>query len=244
MGDNEKEAKIQREDARWHSSSSAYAALCILSWFVLNMTIANLNKWIFHRYAFRYSALLTALHMVACFVLSAIALRLRAGPPKLPLSMRAQRAVTKLSLVFVVSVCCGNAALQYIHVSFSQAIGATAPLWTVVLSVTLTRRSYPRLVWASLVLICIGMVLTITGEINFHLIGFALVLVATLTRALKSILQGMLLSSVDERLDSIELLYHMAPRSALALLGWVLLRERNAAFDESLLDAGLWICIL
>ena len=41
---------------------------CIASWFVLNMIIANLNKWIFHRYSFRYPALLTDLHMLASFV--------------------------------------------------------------------------------------------------------------------------------------------------------------------------------
>ena len=41
---------------------------CIASWFGLNMIIANLNKWIFHRYSFRYPALLTDLHMLASFV--------------------------------------------------------------------------------------------------------------------------------------------------------------------------------
>ena len=166
----EKEDKIRSQE-RWYRSGATYTALCVSAWFVLNMTIANLNKWIYHRYAFRYSAMLTALHMLVCCGLSAITLLLRQEAPRRPLSLRARRAVTKLSLVFVISVCCGNAALQFIHVSFSQAIGATAPLWTVVLSIIITRRSYPPLVWASLTLICLGMVLTIKGEINFHPIG-------------------------------------------------------------------------
>ena len=45
--------------------------------------------------------------------------------------------------------------------------------------------------------------------ICFHILAipiFALVLTATLTRALKSILQGLLLSAADERFDPIELL--------------------------------------
>lgn len=241
LGAGEKEDKIAAESS---SSSSLQTTAIVLAWFALNIAINNLNKWIFAHYAFRYSALLTALHMIACYVLSAVTLRLRPEPTRLPLSLRARNAISQLSLVFVVSVCCGNAALQYIHISFSQAIGATAPLWTVVLSVALLRKSYALRVWASLALICLGMVLTIRGEMNFNWIGFGLVLTATLTRALKSIMQGLLLSSPEERLDPIELLYHMAPRSAACLGLWVLLRERDFMADAVLLDAGLWVCLL
>ena len=235
----EKEDKIAAE-----SSSSLHSTAIVLAWFALNIAINNLNKWIFAHYAFRYSALLTAFHMLACYVLSAVTLRLRPEPTRLPLSQCARNSISQLSLVFVVSVCCGNAALQYIHISFSQAIGATAPLWTVVLSVVLLRKSYALRVWASLALICLGMVLTIRGEMNFDWIGFGLVLSATLTRALKSIMQGLLLSSPEERLDSIELLYYMAPRSAACLGIWVLLRERDFLADAVLLDSGLWVCLL
>ena len=148
--ENEKEEKIAATP--WYRSGSGYASLCVVAWFVLNMIIANLNKWIMGKqgYGFRYSALLTVLHMLACWVLSALTLQLRTGSSQRQLSARARRAVLQLSTIFVVSVCCGNAALMYIHVSFSQAIGATAPLWTVVFTVTLTRRKYPPLVWAAL----------------------------------------------------------------------------------------------
>ena len=102
---------------------------CIGSWFVLNMIIANLNKWIFHRYSFRYPALLTDLHMLASFVLGRVALVFFMSP-RPPLSRATQRSVALLSLVFVVSVGSGNAALRYIHISFAQSIGALAPLRT------------------------------------------------------------------------------------------------------------------
>ena len=46
----------------------------IVAWFALNMTIANLNKWIFHHYSFKYPALLTNMHMLASLVLGRIAL--------------------------------------------------------------------------------------------------------------------------------------------------------------------------
>ena len=220
-----------------------YTFACVTMWFLLNMTIANLNKWIFSKHKFSYAALLTLLHMIACFVLSAVTLQLRAAPPK-PLSPNGRRAVFQLSLVFVVSVAAGNAALEFIHVSFSQAIGATAPLWTVLLSVVITRRSYPPLVYVALGLISLGMMLTVRGEVNFHPIGFALVVTATLTRALKSIMQGVLLASADEKLDSTVLLYHMSWRSALWLGAWCVAMERGALSDEKLASGTLWAFIL
>jgi len=235
----EKESKI----AASTQSATSYSVGVVAAWFVLNMTIANLNKWIFHRYPFNYPATLTGCHMIACYGLSAATMRARGLEPR-RLTPQARRSVLRLSLVFVVSVAAGNAALSYIHVSFAQAIGATAPLWTVLLSVVLTRRSYPPLVYVSLGLICLGMLLTVRGEVNFHPIGFALVLTATLTRALKSILQGMLLSSPDERLDPIELLYHMSSRSACALGAWALVMERALLYDAGARSSGLWLCIV
>jgi len=234
---DEKEAKKRAErDARWIRLSTA---ACIGSWFALNMAIANLNKWIFHQYDFRYPALLTSLHMLSCYALCSIVLRLRAKQMR-PISQRAQHAVWQLSAVFVVSVTAGNGALGFIHVSFAQAIGATAPLWTVALSVLLTRKSYSSQVYVSLLLISAGMVLTTRGEVNFHPVGFALIVLATLTRALKSIMQGILLSSAEDRIDSIELLHQMSWRSALWLTGWCVVMERDALHDHALRDAGLW----
>ena len=223
--------------------STAYTAFVVITWFALNMTIANLNKWIFHRYPFKYPAALTMCHMVTSYVMSDATLRVRGQIAK-KLSSKTKFAVTQLSLVFVVSVAAGNAALGYIHVSFAQAIGATAPLWTVLLSVLLTRKSYPPLVYAALGLISVGMLLTVRGEVNFHAIGFALVLTATLTRALKSILQGLLLSSPEERLDPIELLYHMAYRSAIALGLYAFVMERGLLSDPNVREPMLWLCVL
>ena len=219
-----------------------HTAFVVITWFALNMTIANLNKWIFHRYPFKYPAALTMCHMVTSYVMSDATLRVRGQIAK-KLSSKTKFAVTQLSLVFVVSVAAGNAALGYIHVSFAQAIGATAPLWTVLLSVLLTRKSYPPLVYAALGLISVGMLLTVRGEVNFHAIGFALVLTATLTRALKSILQGLLLSSPEERLDPIELLYHMAYRSAIALGLYALVMERGLLSDPNVREPMLWLCV-
>lgn len=236
----------QKERRGQRRQSGVVRLGAIVSWFALNMTIANLNKWIFHSYAFKYPALLTDLHMLASCVLGRFVLTFFMSPnaaAKSP-SAATQRSVAMLSLVFVVSVASSNAALRYIHVSFAQSIGATAPLWTVLLSKLITGQSYGVQVYAALALVSLGMLLITVSEVNFHWLGFALTLIGVITRALKSILQGMLLSSPEERLDSISLLYHMSKPSILMLTLWVLLLERQALLDQSIRDGSLWLCIL
>ena len=108
----------------------------------LQMIIANMNKWIFHHHKFSYPGVLTCMHMMTCALLGRCVLQWTGRPPKV-LASQTLSAVRRLSIVFVVSVASGNAALKYIHVSFAQSIGATGPLWTVLLSVFILRRSYP-----------------------------------------------------------------------------------------------------
>eukprot|EP00310_Coccolithus_braarudii_P013052 CAMPEP_0183348218 /NCGR_PEP_ID=MMETSP0164_2-20130417/12801_1 /TAXON_ID=221442 /ORGANISM="Coccolithus pelagicus ssp braarudi, Strain PLY182g" /LENGTH=80 /DNA_ID=CAMNT_0025519775 /DNA_START=19 /DNA_END=258 /DNA_ORIENTATION=- len=47
---------------------------CIVAWFILNMIITNLNKWIFVRYHFKYPGFLTGVHMLTCAALGKIVL--------------------------------------------------------------------------------------------------------------------------------------------------------------------------
>jgi hypothetical protein len=70
----------------------------------------------------------------------------------------------------------------------------------------------------------------------FNAWGMAAALAATALRALRSLLQGRLLSSEDGKMDSLSLLTHMAPYTAVATLPLILLLERDVAevvFDTS-----------
>ena len=52
---------------------SAYVIGPVSAWFALNVAIGNLNGWVL-RDGFDYPVLLTIVHMVLCWVLSAVAL--------------------------------------------------------------------------------------------------------------------------------------------------------------------------
>eukprot|EP00128_Syssomonas_multiformis_P017817 Colp12_sorted_trinity150504_noHs@30045 len=96
-------------------------------------------------------------------------------------------------------------------------VGATTPLFTVALSVLATGKKYNKYVYLSMIPLCVGIMLTVTGELNFDWWGLFFLIISTLTRAAKSIVQDMLLSSREERLDSMNLLFYMSPVTVVFL---------------------------
>ncbi|GFY84717.1 nucleotide-sugar transporter family protein [Actinidia rufa] len=76
-----------------------------------------------------------------------------------------------------------------------------------------------------------------TGEPSFHLYGFIMCISATAARAFKSVLQGILLSSEGEKLNSMNLLMYMSPIAVLVLLPATLVMEPDVL--EVTLSLGL-----
>ncbi|KAK7301812.1 hypothetical protein RJT34_12688 [Clitoria ternatea] len=65
------------------------------------------------------------------------------------------------------------------------------------------------------------------GEPSFHLFGFIMCVGATAARALKTVLQGVLLSSDVEKLNSMNLLMSMAPVAVAFLLPASIVMEKD-----------------
>ena len=65
--------------------------------------------------------------------------------------------------------------------------------------------------YVTLLPIVLGIVLASRAEPSFHLTGFVACVSATFSRALKSVLQGLLLTNDAEKLDSLNLLLYMSP---------------------------------
>merc|ERR1712216_179159 len=71
--------------------------------------------------------------------------------------------------------------------------------------------------------ICGGLCICVTDEVNFHLLGAASCVGAAVLRGVKSIIQARLLSGA--RLDPVELLYYMSPYAAGVLYACALAIE-------------------
>ena len=83
--------------------------------------------------------------------------------------------------------------------------------------------------YLALLPVVFGIVLASNSEPLFHLFGFLICIGSTAGRALKSVVQGILLTSEAEKLHSMNLLLYMAPMAALILLPFTLYIEGNVA---------------
>ncbi|GLJ44974.1 hypothetical protein SUGI_0946700 [Cryptomeria japonica] len=159
--------------------------------------------------------LTTVLIIAACFI--AISW-LEIVPMQFIVSRKQFLKILALSFIFSFSVVCGNTSLRYLPVSFNQAIGATTPFFTAIFAFVITCKRESSVVYMALVPVVFGIVIASNSEPLFHLFGFLVCLGSTAARALKSVVQGLLLTSEAEKLHSMNLLMYMAPIAALLLL--------------------------
>ncbi|KAK7267082.1 hypothetical protein RIF29_19746 [Crotalaria pallida] len=108
-----------------------------------------------------------------------------------------------------------------------KAIGATTPFFTAVFAYVIMRQREAWDTYCTLVPVVAGVIIASRGEPSFHLLGFLLCVSSTAARAFKSVLQAILLSSEEEKLNSMNLLLYMEPIATLVLLPATLLMEEK-----------------
>lgn len=211
-----------------------------------NIGVLLLNKYLLSVYGFKFPAFLTLCHMLACSIMSyvlAISNTVTLQPVK---SRRQFYKIASLALIFCVAVVMGNVSLKFIPVSFNQAIGATTPAFTAVLAAVMLGHRETTPVYLSLIPVIIGIVIASGAEPMFNLVGFLAALTATAGRALKSVLQGLMLSDSSEKMDSLSLLLYMAPVATAALVPITLYFEPTALANALVLGktGGFWPLLL
>ncbi|KAI3517410.1 hypothetical protein L1887_16624 [Cichorium endivia] len=210
------------------SPSRFFTIGLVTSWYSSNIGVLLLNKYLLSNYGFKYPIFLTMCHMTACALLSYIAIAWLKMVPMQTIRSRVQFfKISALSLIFCASVVSGNISLRYLPVSFNQAIGATTPFFTAVFAYLMTLKKEAWLTYITLIPVVTGVIIASGGEPSFHLFGFIMCIGATAARALKTVVQGILLSSEGEKLNSMNLLLYMAPIAVVLLLPATLYMEKN-----------------
>ncbi|KAF8680715.1 hypothetical protein HU200_045556 [Digitaria exilis] len=90
---------------------------------------------------------------------------------------------------------------------------------------TVKRESF--LTYLALVPVVTGVIIASGGEPSFNLFGFIMCVGATAARALKTVLQGILMSSDGEKINSMNLLMYMAPIAVVLLAPATIFMEDN-----------------
>lgn len=209
-------------------SSKFFTFGLVSAWYSSNIGVLLLNKYLLSNYGFKYPIFLTMCHMSSCALLSYIAIAWMKMVPLQTIRSRVQLLkISALSLIFCASVVSGNISLRYLPVSFNQAIGATTPFFTAVFAYLVTLKREAWLTYITLIPVVTGVVIASGGEPSFNLFGFIMCVGATAARALKTVVQGILLSSEGEKLNSMNLLLYMAPIAVVLLLPATMYMEEN-----------------
>ncbi|XP_057982049.1 UDP-URONIC ACID TRANSPORTER 1 [Malania oleifera] len=227
---------------------AVFISSLIILWYSSNIGVLLLNKFLLSNYGFRFPIFLTMCHMSACAILSYVSIAFLKVVPLQRVKSRAQfLKIATLSVVFCGSVVGGNISLRFLPVSFNQAVGATTPFFTAVFAYMMTFKREAWVTYAALVPVVGGVVIASGGEPSFHLYGFIMCIGATAARAFKSVLQGILLSSEGEKLNSMNLLLYMSPVAVIVLLPAALIMEPSVL--DVILTLGsqhkfMWILLL
>lgn len=211
--------------------------LVVLCWYLANIALVLLNKFLLSSTKFRQPVFLSLCHMGACVVMG-LAISASGYMPLKPLKSKQQFVkIFVLSVMFCASIVLGNASLEYIPVSFNQAIGATTPFFTAVFAFILQGTRESALTYSTLVPIVGGIAIASGGEPLFQILGFTFCLMATAGRALKSVAQSMILTDPAEKLDAMSLLMYMSAICVALLVPLTCMLEPTAITKASELMA-------
>ncbi|CAN8075820.1 unnamed protein product [Agarophyton chilense] len=199
----------------------------IICWFTANGTTVLFNKYIFKTMQFTNPLCLTLIHMVTQSILAHLTIDYFKTVDKVrvdPVDYYSKLLV--IAFVFCTNICLGNISLRFVPVSFMQTIKSLTPVCTALLQYLVFRSRLRTSALMALVPISGGVALASVTELEFHLGGFIAALAACFLTGLKFVLSSQMLAG-RYKLDSINLLYYMAPPSAALLLPIVLLVEKN-----------------
>ncbi|KAL9446661.1 hypothetical protein AB3S75_014347 [Citrus x aurantiifolia] len=204
--------------------------LAILQWWVFNVTVIITNKWIFQKLDFKFPLSVSCIHFICSSIGAYLVIKVLKLKPLITVESEDRwRRIFPMSFVFCINIVLGNVSLRYIPVSFMQTIKSFTPATTVVLQWLVWRKYFDWRIWASLVPIVGGILLTSVTELSFNMFGFCAALFGCLATSTKTILAESLLHGY--KFDSINTVYYMAPFATMILSIPAVLLEGSGIMD-------------
>ncbi|KAL4335616.1 hypothetical protein GQ457_07G023000 [Hibiscus cannabinus] len=218
------------EDGRLCQWSVFRSLLAIVQWWSFNVTVIIINKWIFQKLDFKFPLSVSCVHFITSSIGAYTVIKVLKLKPLIVVDPEDRwKRIFPMSFVFCVNIVLGNVSLRYIPVSFMQTIKSFTPATTVFLQWLVWRKYFDWRIWASLVPIVGGILLTSITELSFNMFGFCAALFGCLATSTKTILAESLLHGY--KFDSINTVYYMAPFATLILGVPAMLLEGNGIIE-------------
>ncbi|XP_059299130.1 UDP-galactose transporter 1 [Lycium ferocissimum] len=212
------------EESRLCQWSVIRSVLAILQWWGFNVTVIIMNKWIFQKMDFKFPLTVSCIHFICSAIGAYTVIKVLKLKPLIVVDPEDRwRRIFPMSFVFCINIVLGNVSLRYIPVSFMQTIKSFTPATTVILQWLVWSKHFDLRIWASLIPIVGGILLTSITELSFNMFGFCAALFGCLATSTKTILAESLLHGY--KFDSINTVYYMAPFATMILALPALLLE-------------------
>ncbi|KAF9682618.1 hypothetical protein SADUNF_Sadunf05G0127600 [Salix dunnii] len=217
--------------------------LAILQWWGFNVTVIIMNKWIFQKLDFKFPLTVSCVHFICSSIGAYVVIKVLKIKPLIVVEPEDRwRRIFPMSFVFCINIVLGNVSLRFIPVSFMQTIKSFTPATTVVLQWLVWRKYFDWRIWASLVPIVGGILLTSVTELSFNMFGFCAALFGCLATSTKTILAESLLHGY--KFDSINTVYYMAPFATMILGLPAILVEGSGVINWFYTHENVWSSLI
>eukprot|EP01038_Epipyxis_sp_PR26KG_P012662 gene12662-16973_t len=152
--------------------------------------------------------------------------------------------VLPLSLIFVGMITFNNICLQYVEVSFYNVARSLSIVFNVVFTLLLLGKSTSIRTCFTLLIVIIGFIVGINGEINFSLLGTLSGVLSSVFVSLNSIFTSKVLPKVDN--DKSLLLYYNNLNASILFLPLIALFEGQILLDNKarLISLSFWFSMV
>jgi hypothetical protein len=140
-----------------------------------------------------------------------------------------------------VSLVCGNTAYIYLSLAFCQMIKAFTPAAVYTAGYVLGTQKWSVPIVKCLFVITLGLVITSIGEMNFHLLGFAVQIIALISEGFRINLLEVRLKASGYNLNALSSVMIFAPMVCVLLFASALLFDRSAFDAQPIVEIGLWV---
>lgn len=212
-------------------STRGLAVVLQIMVYVFSLSTMKLSvKYVFATQSFGFPKLVTAVHFAASSLFGFAVLywrsRAKDGRAIVVPSLPEMLTIGPVALSFALSIAATNMALGFCSVAFSEIVGATQPVYTVAVLLAFGVE-FKRLLLLPVLVVVLGCGLTVQGAAGFSAVGFALVGLGNLARAVKGAGQQVLMTGeTKERFEP------------FALLAWMCLAASAVIFISSFLTEG------
>jgi len=203
-----------------------------ISLYILSLTTIKLAvRSVVSTYDFPYPKFLNTTHFACSGVLAWAYLLLRARTSETafrPIPLQTFfTMVLPISAAFSVSTCFNNEAISVSSANFVEMAGTAGPLCTAFVALALDQPLHRSLLFPLLV-VTVGLIVCVSGDVQYSNLAFFLVAFANVSRSVKAILQQVLVKGrrgpsaqdAPTLLEPIELLAWMSIPACLAAFAW------------------------